>query len=105
MLVVEAADHQRECFRHGRDVGGNVEGIGCDQKKHQRQHQPTRHHFHHIGRKALARHPADQCAHELDRDHEGNGEEDRPQQAVAELRAGLRVGRNARRVVVRRAGH
>ena len=42
-------------------------------------------------------------AHELDRDHEGSGEEHRPQQAIAELGPGLGIGCDPGRIVVGRA--
>jgi len=45
-----------------------------------------------VGRTPFARHPSDMRAHELDRDHEGSGEEHRPQQAIAELGPGLGIG-------------
>ena len=105
VFVVEAADHQRERFAHRRDIGGDVEGVRGDQKENQRQHQPARRQLHHIGGEALAGDPADLRAHQLDGDHERRGEKHRPEQAVTELRAGLRIGGDARRVVIGGAGH
>src|SRR5436305_477320 len=52
----------------------------------------------------LAGDPSNLRTDQLDRDHEGEREEDCPQQGVAVLRAGLRVGGNARRVIVSCAG-
>ena len=104
VLVIEPANDQRQRLRHRGDVGGDVEGVRDDQQSDQRQHQPARRHLHHVGSEALAGDPPDQRAHELDRDHERDGEEDRPQQPVAELRAGLRIGRDAGWIVVGRAG-
>ena len=105
MFVIEPADHQREGFSHRGDVGRDVEGVGSDQKKNQRQHQPARRQLHHIGGEALAGDPADLRADQLDRDHERRREKYRPEQAVTELRAGLRIGRDARRVVIGGTGH
>ena len=105
MFVIEPADHQRQRFPHRGDVGRDVERVGGDQQENQRQHQPARRELHHIGGKPLAGDAADPRAHQLDRDHEWRGEKHGPQQAVAKLRAGLRVGRNARRIVVGGAGH
>ena len=105
MFVIEPADHQRQRFPHRGDVGRDVEGVGGDQKENQRQHQPARRELHDVGGEALAGDPADPRADQLDRDHERRGEKHRPEQAVAELRAGLRIGRNARRIVVGGAGH
>ena len=61
--------------------------------------------LHDIGGEALAGNPADPRAHQLDRDHERCGEKYGPQQAVTKLRAGLRISRDARRVVVSGTGH
>ena len=43
-------------------------------------------------------------ADKLDRRHQRIGQHHRPEHVEAELGAGLRIGRNAARVVVRRAG-
>ena len=104
MLVVEPADDQRERLRHCGDVGGDVESVGGNQQRHESQHEPARRKLHHVGGQPLAGDPADLRADELNRDHERRGQEDRPQQSVAELRAGLRIGGDARRIVVGRAG-
>ena len=53
-----------------------------------------------VGRDALARLAADAGADELDRHHEGQRQEHRPQHPGAELRASLGVGGDARRIVV-----
>jgi hypothetical protein len=47
---------------------------------------------------------ADPGADFLNRGHQRPGEQYYPSHAVAELRAGLRIGRNAARIVVRGAG-
>src|SRR4051812_40703600 len=57
-----------------------------------------------VGGEAVAGDAADARADHLDADHERRGEKHRPEQAVAVLRARLRVGGDAARVVVRRAG-
>ena len=57
-----------------------------------------------IAGKAPTRLPADGRADDLDRNHEWQGEEHGPAEREAELRACLRVGRNAARVVIRRSG-
>ncbi len=51
-----------------------------------------------------SRHPADMGADQLDRRHQREGQDHRPQQPIAELRPGLRIGRDAARIVVRGAG-
>ena len=105
MFVIEAANNQRERFSHRSDVGRDVECVCSDQKKNKRQYQPARRQLHHIGGEALAGHPADPRTHQLDRDHERRCQKHRPEQAVTKLRPGLRIGGNARRVVVGGAGH
>src|SRR5262249_12083280 len=53
---------------------------------------------------AAAGHPADARADQLDRRHQGIAEQQRPAEAVAELRTGLGVGGNAAGIVVGSAG-
>ena len=105
MFVIEAANHQRERFSHRRDIGGDVSCVRSDQKKNKRQHQPAGRQLHHVGGEALAGHPADPRTHQLDRDHERRCQKHRPKQTVTELRSGLRISGNARRVVVSGAGY
>ena len=57
-----------------------------------------------VARDAVAGDAADARADDLDADHQRRGQEHAPQHAEAELRAGLRVGGDAARVVVGRAG-
>ena len=61
--------------------------------------------LHHIGGEPLAGHPADPRTHQLNCDHERRCQKHGPEQAVAKLRAGLRIGGDARRVVIGGAGH
>ena len=55
-------------------------------------------------RNAFARHRADARACLLYRHHEGEQKERGPQLPVAELRAGLGVGGDTGRIIIRRAG-
>ena len=105
MFVIKAADDQRKGFPHRRDIGRDVGCVGSDQKKNKRQDQPARRQLHHIGSEALAGHSADPRTDQLDCDHEWGCQKHRPKQAVAKLRPGLRIGGNARRIVIGRAGH
>ena len=105
MLVVEAANNERKGFSHRGDVGGDVESVRGDQQEDQGQHQPAGRQLHDVGGKSLPGHSADTRTHQLDRDHEWRREKHRPKQAVTELRSGLRIGRNARRIVIGGAGH
>src|SRR5215210_2117723 len=58
-----------------------------------------------LAAKPLAGLPADPCADNLNRRHEWQREKHRPSERIAELRAGLQIGYNAARIVVRRAGN
>ena len=53
---------------------------------------------------AVAGHPADARADLLDRRHQREAEQHHPAHRVAELRAGLRIGGDAARIVVGGAG-
>jgi len=57
-----------------------------------------------IGRQPVAGHAAHARADHLDADHQRIGEHHRPPELIAELRAGLRIRRNAARIVVGSAG-
>src|SRR5437899_135971 len=57
-----------------------------------------------VGGEAVPGHAADARTDDLDADHERQGEQYRPQHAVTELRARLRIARDAARIVVRGAG-
>jgi hypothetical protein len=78
--------------------------LATTEQADQRQRQPTRTHLVDVRRQALARGPADPRRKHLDADHQRPGEEQRPDQRETELRAGLRVGGDAARVVVGGAG-
>jgi hypothetical protein len=98
------ADDQLERFGHRADVGGDVDGVGDDQHRHQRDGQPARAHLVDVGREPVTRGPADARREHLDADHERRRQQQRPDEGEAELRAGLRVGGDAARVVVGGAG-
>ena len=63
------------------------------------QDRPRENRFH-VGRQSFAGDVAEARAHHLDADHQGIGEQHRPQHVVAELGAGLAVGRDAARIVI-----
>ncbi len=56
-----------------------------------------------IGGESVPADPADPGADHLDADHQRVGEQDCPEHVEAELRTGLRVGRNPARIVIGRA--
>ncbi len=90
---------------HRRNVGRDGDRVGHEQQRGDRQHDSFRRMQAQFGRDATPRLAPDPRAHELDRDHERKREEHGPQHAGAELRARLRVGGNARWIVVGCARH
>ena len=89
---------------HGADVGGDVDGVGDNQKPHQEDREPARANLDHVRSQALSGHKADARREHLDADHQWRSEQQRPHQPETELRPRLRVGRDAARVVVGSAG-
>src|SRR6266513_5407874 len=85
-------------------AGGKVERVGEQQQGDDRvQHRPGKV-LPHVRRQAVPRDPPDARADDLDADHQRRREQHRPEQAVTELRAGLRIRGDAARVVVGGAG-
>ncbi len=99
-----AAREQAHALAHRADVGRDVDGVGHHQQAHQRQREPARAHLGDVGAQALSGDPADARRQHLDADHQRRGQQQRPHQAEAELRADLRIGGDAARVVVGGAG-
>ena len=90
--------------RHRAEIRADIDHIGDDQQAHQRIKKPRSSNGAACWRRGPAGHPADIGADHLDRAHQRIGEKQRPDQAVAELRAGLRIGGDAAGVVVGSAG-
>ena len=101
---LRATDDQPQRIAHRRDVGGDVERIGNEQKPHQSVQQRGRHRLAEIRRQSPPGDGADAGADHLNGDHERCGQEHRPAQRVAELGAGLGIGRDAAWIVVGGAG-
>ena len=102
--VAAAAGDQHQCGAHRAEIGGDVDGVGNQQQRNDEVEQRPREMGADIGGKPVAGDATDACADDLDADHQRRGDQYRPQHAVAELRAGLRIGRNAAGVVVGGAG-
>jgi hypothetical protein len=100
VLVIEAADHERERFAHSGEIGRNVEGVGYHQDGYKRYQQPARGEVFHIGNDAFSCHATDLSADNLDGDHERRCQKNSPQQAITKLRSGLGISRDAGRIVV-----
>ena len=76
-LRVDAGDHAHG-LAHARQVGPDVDGVGDDEQRTRAPQHPARvAPPHHAGEATAADH-AEPRAHELDRRHEGEGEERRP---------------------------
>ena len=98
------ADEKLDRLGHRGDVGGDVDRVRDDEQTDQSQRQPARADLVDVGSQALAGRPTDPRREHLDADHQRRRQEQRPDEAEAELGAGLRVGRDAARVVVGGAG-
>ena len=90
---------------HGGEIGGDVEDVGGQQQQHQQRRDRPWQHAGQIAGEALARHPRDAGADQLETGHEGQGEHHRPQQAKAESGAGLRIGGDAGGIIIGCARH
>ena len=98
------AQHQLSGGAHRGEVGADIDGIGDKQQEHDHADQRARQHARHVRREPFAGDPADPRADGLDRRHQRIGQRDGPHQVEAELRPHLGMGRDAARIVVRRAG-
>ena len=101
--MTKAADHERERFAHCSEIGSDVERVGDHQQAHERDDQPTWGKVLDVGDNAFSRHATNLAADKLDGDHERRGQKHRPQQAIAKLRTGLGICRDAGGVVVGRS--
>jgi len=105
VAVLRTADDQLQRFAHCRDVGGDVDRVGNDEHRDDHvQHRPRKLAAD-IGRKAVPCDTANPRTHHLNSDHQRIGQHDGPSKLVAELRTGLRVRRDAARIIVGSAGN
>jgi hypothetical protein len=102
---LRAGQNELQRRAHRAEVGADVDHVGENEKADQRVERKRRVETAHIGGDALARHTPDLGADHLDRAHERIGEKEGPGEGEAEGRAGLRVGGDPARVVVRSAGY
>ena len=101
---VARADHQPGGRPHGGEVGAEIDGVGDEQQQDQDGHHAVREHLHHVAGETAAGDAADARADRLHRNHQRPGQHHRPQKVEAGLGARLRIGGDAARIVVRRAG-
>jgi hypothetical protein len=98
-------DEQSHRRRHRAEIGANVDRVGDQQQSDQRIEQRRRIVLAHVTGESAPRHAPDLGADHLDRAHQRIGQQQRPTEAVAELRARLRIGGDAAGVVVGGAGN
>ena len=101
---LRARQDQSDGGAHRAEIRPEVDHVGDQEQAHERIEEPRRIMAPHVGGEAPACHPPDIGADHLDRAHQRVGEKQRPDQAVAELSASLRIGRNSARIVVGSAG-
>jgi len=94
-----ASDQQLQGCGHRAEIRRDVDRVGDQQERDDCVEQRPRIMLPDVGGKALPRDTSDARAHDLDADHERQREQHRPQHAVPELRARLRIGGNAARIV------
>jgi hypothetical protein len=97
-------DQQMQGGGHRAEVSADIDGVGDHKQADQRIKQGRRMMAPHVAGETPAGDPANMCADQLDRAHQRIGEQQRPPQAVAELRACLGISGDAAGIVVRSAG-
>jgi hypothetical protein len=88
---------------HRAEVGSDIDGIGDEQQRDDCCEQPRGTVLTQVAGNAAAGGATHAGAHHLHRRHQRVREEHTPGQRIPELRAGLRVGRDAARIVIGRA--
>ncbi len=102
--VLRPADQQVDRVRHGAKVRADIDRVGGEHERDDALQHPVRIVPADVAGDAVAGGPADARADFLDRHHQRIAEQHRPADGEAELRAGLRIGADPARVVVRCAG-
>ena len=97
-------DQQLQRCAHRTEVSAQIDQVGRQQQQHDAARQPRRIMPAQIAGDAKAGDAADAGADLLDRDHQRVAEHQRRGQAVAELRADLRIGGDPAGIVIRRPG-
>ena len=97
-------DQQAQCLAHRGDVGRDVDGVRHQQQAHDAvQHRARENRFHVRGQSPTGDATESRADH-LDADHQRVRENHGPQHLEPELRARLRVGRDAAGIVIRSPG-
>lgn len=95
---------QAHAVAHGRNVGTHVDDVGKRHQRHKCIGKPWRLMPPDVGDHALPGHAPQAGADELDGNHQGQRQQQRPQHAGTHLRAGLRIGGDPARIVICGAG-
>ena len=96
--------HKLGRLAHGGHIGRDIENIGQQEQQDGAAYHGSRKHGLHVGGQPLAGHSADPGAHGLHCGHHREGERHGPEHVQAELCAGLGIGGDATRVIVRYPG-
>ena len=99
-----AGDQQTQRRGHRAKIGADIDGVGDDEQANQHIEQRRGIMTAHVSGQAAPGHPPDFSADHLDRAHQRIGQQKRPSQAVAKLRARLGVGGDSAGIVVGSAG-
>src|SRR6185436_9534105 len=92
--------NELDSFCHGAKVCSYIEDIRRDKKKRRKVEDFFRIMLSDVCSQTLSRHKPDASAHFLDNSHERKGKEREPDELESELCASLRIGGNARWIVI-----
>ena len=95
-----AGDQQPQRRSHGPQIGSDIDCVGNYEQTYQHIEQRRGIMAAHVSGQAAPGHPSDLSADHLHRAHQRVGQQQRPPEAVTELCARLRVGRDSARIVV-----
>jgi hypothetical protein len=95
-----AADKEPQGLAHRAEIGAEIDDVGDEQERNDCAQQPGRIMAPDVAGNPMPGDAADPRADFLNRGHQRPGEQHYPSHVVAELRAGLRIGRDAARIVV-----
>jgi hypothetical protein len=103
-MAIPAGNQLRD-VSHRVDVGGDIQRVGDEQEHHHALQHHGRESGLYIGGESSASGAAEDGAHRLYRRHQRIGEWHGPEDVKTELGSRLRVGGDAARVVIGRAGY
>src|SRR3984893_14459475 len=104
MRGVWTSDQERKCVGHCANVSTDVDRVRDEEQADEPVDHQRRVVAAHVPREPVTAHATYFRAHKLYGYHERIGKEQRPKQAVSELRTALRIGGDPTRIVVRSTG-